>query len=132
VVALSLGSLSYQLRTAVDALREEGLKVGSAGVRLYRPFPDQALVELLSNKKRVIVFEKAISYGNQGPLYADLKSALYRQTERPEVENYILGLGGRGIKTDVLTSKLRDACQGAGAEDDASQFIGIRMIGIKA
>jgi pyruvate/2-oxoacid:ferredoxin oxidoreductase alpha subunit len=129
VVAVSIGSLSYQLRAVVDELRDEGLKVGSAGVRMYRPFPDQALVELLSDKKRVVVFEKAVSYGNQGPLYSDLKSALYRQATRPEIENFILGLGGRTIKTNVLASKLRDVCQGSGAEDDAPRFIGIRVIG---
>jgi pyruvate/2-oxoacid:ferredoxin oxidoreductase alpha subunit len=129
VVAVSLGSLSYQLRAVVDILRDEGLKVGSAGLRLYRPFPDQAVVDLLSDKKRVVVFEKAVSYGNQGPLYTDIKSALYRQTTRPEVENFILGLGGRTIKTSVLMSKLRDVCQGSGAESDAPQFIGIRLIG---
>jgi pyruvate ferredoxin oxidoreductase alpha subunit len=129
VVAISLGSLSYQLRSVVDVLREEGLKVGSVGLRLYRPFPDQAIVELLSDKKRVVVFEKAISYGNQGPLYSDIKSALYRQTTRPEMENCILGIGGRTIKTKVLMSILRDICQGSDVESDDPRFIGIRLIG---
>jgi pyruvate ferredoxin oxidoreductase alpha subunit len=127
VVAISLGSLSYQLRTVVDVLRKEGLKVGSAGLRLYRPFPDRAIVELLSERKRVVVFEKAISYGNQGPLYADLKSALYRQTPCPEVENYILGLGGRGIQTGELTTILRDACRESGVGNAAPRFIGIKI-----
>jgi pyruvate ferredoxin oxidoreductase alpha subunit len=127
VVAISLGSLSYQMRTVIDALREEGLKVGSAGLMMYRPFPDEAVVRLLSGVKRVAVFEKALSYGNQGPLYADIKSALYHQTERPEVRNFILGLGGREIKTEELTNILRDVCRGEDGAEDAPQFIGIRI-----
>jgi len=127
VVAICLGSLSYQLRTVVDTLREEGLKVGSAGIRMYRPFPDEAVCKLLSGAKRVAVFEKALSYGYQGPLYADIKSTLYRQPSRPEVRNFILGLGGREIKTKELADILRDVCQGQGGAEDAPTFIGIRI-----
>jgi pyruvate ferredoxin oxidoreductase alpha subunit len=127
IIAVSLGSLSYQMRVSVDQLREEGVKMGSAGLRLYRPFPDAAVAELLSGAKRVAVFEKALSYGNQGPLYGDIKAALYRQESRPEVSNFIIGLGGREIKTDQLTDILRDLGQGKGASDDASRFVGIRI-----
>ncbi len=127
VIAIAIGSLSYQMRVVVDRLREEGLKVGSAGVRLYRPFPDQAVVKLLSGAKQVAVFEKAVSYGNQGPLYTDIKSALYPQTNRPEIHNYILGLGGREIKTEELVNILRDTCRGQGPAEDTPKFIGIRI-----
>jgi pyruvate ferredoxin oxidoreductase alpha subunit len=127
VVALSLGSLSYQMHPVVDRLRQEGVKVGSAGLRLYRPFPDEAVARLLSGKKRVAVFEKALSYGNRGPLYGDVKEALYRQENRPEVSNFIIGLGGREIKTEQLVDILRDLGQGKGASGDAPEFVGIRI-----
>jgi len=127
VIAICLGSLSYQLRTVIDALRAEGLKIGSAGLRVYRPFPDEAVAKLFSGVKRVAVFEKALSYGNQGPLYADIKSALYPQANRPEIQNFILGLGGREIKTEELANILRDVCRGEGGADDAPNFIGIRI-----
>jgi pyruvate ferredoxin oxidoreductase alpha subunit len=127
LIALSMGSLSYQMHPVVDRLREEGVKVGCAGMRLYRPFPDEAVSKLLSGAKRVAVFEKALSYGNQGPLYGDVKAALYGQDERPEVKNFILGLGGREIKTDELMDSLRDLGQGKGAAGDAPEFVGIRI-----
>jgi pyruvate ferredoxin oxidoreductase alpha subunit len=126
-VALSMGSLSYQMHPVVDRLREEGVKVGCAGLRLYRPFPDAAVAELLSGPKRVAVFEKALSYGNQGPLYGDVKAALYGKENRPEVKNFILGLGGREIKTEELMDILRDLAQGKGASGDAPEFVGIRI-----
>ena len=107
-VAICLGSLSYHLRDVVDILREEGIPVGVMGLRLYRPFPDQAVRDALSGRKGVIVFEKALSYGNQGALYADIKSALYTIDNRPTIHNYILGLGGREIKTHHLEIALRD------------------------
>ena len=126
-VAICLGSLSYHLRDVVDILRNEGISVGVMGLRLYRPFPDQAVREALCGRKAVIVFEKALSYGNQGALYADIKSALYPAEQRPAVHNYILGLGGREIKTDQLVEALRNSCTRPDTIGDAPQWIGLKL-----
>ena len=126
-VAICLGSLSYHLRDVVDILRKEGVAVGVMGLRLYRPFPDQAVREALSSRKGIIVFEKALSYGNQGALYADIKSALYCAENKPTVHNYILGLGGREIKTDQLVECLRNSCKQPDTIDDVPQWIGLKM-----
>jgi pyruvate/2-oxoacid:ferredoxin oxidoreductase alpha subunit len=126
-VAVCLGSLSYQLRDVVDALRKEGIAVGVAGVRLYRPFPDKAVVDLLAGRKAVIVFEKALSYGNQGALYGDIKAALYPCAERPLVHNYILGLGGREIQTAHLLDSLRTSCRTPDAIGDEPVWLGLKM-----
>jgi pyruvate/2-oxoacid:ferredoxin oxidoreductase alpha subunit len=126
-VAICLGSLSYHLRDVVDILRKEGISVGVMGLRLYRPFPDQAIRDALAARKGVIVFEKALSYGNQGALYADIKSALYSSENKPSVHNYILGLGGREIKTDQLLEYLRNSCKQPETIDDTPQWIGLKM-----
>ncbi len=126
-VAICLGSLSYHLRDVVDILRKEGILVGVMGLRLYRPFPDQAVRDALGSRKGVIVFEKALSYGNQGALYADIKSALYRTENKPTVHNYILGLGGREIKTDQLVESLRNSCKHPDTIDDTPQWIGLKI-----
>lgn len=109
-VAICMGSLSYQLRDVIDLLREDGLSVGVAGLRLYRPFPDQSVVDILAGRDVVMVFEKGLSYGNEGALYADIKSALYNCTDRPRLHNYILGLGGREIRTRDLIDAVRTSC----------------------
>ena len=115
-IALGLGSMTYQLRVSVDTLRKEGIKVGVMGVRFYRPFPDEAIANALKGKKGVIVYEKALSYGYEGALVSDLKSALYEYLagtgNLPVVQNFIAGIGGRDIRTDDLTKTLRDATRG--------------------
>ncbi len=126
-VAVCMGSLSYHLRDVIDTLRAEGISVGVAGLRVYRPFPDRAIADAFSHKKGLIVFEKALSYGNQGALFADIKSALYAKTDRPFVRNYILGLGGREIKTTELADALRNSCKPSSATTDRPEWIGLKM-----
>lgn len=126
-VAVCIGSLSYQLRDVVDTMRDDGVKIGVMGVQMYRPFPDKAIVDALAGKKCAIVFEKALSYGNQGALYADIKSALYSCEKRPFVHNYLLGLGGREIKTQHLLDALTESCISPETIGDTPRWIGLKL-----
>lgn len=125
-VVVCMGSLSYHFRDVIDLLSQEGLKIGVMGVQLYRPFPEKAIVEALYQKKSIMVFEKALSYGNQGALYADIKSALYPCENRPEMKNFILGLGGREIKTSILVETVRNAVKHTAASDDHPMWVGLK------
>ncbi len=128
-IAVGLGSITYQLRVSVDALRKEGIKVGVMGVRFYRPFPDAAIANALKGRKGVIVFEKALSYGYEGALVSDLKSALYEHLagtgDLPMVQNIIAGIGGRDIRTEDLTQTLRAAIKSRIAKDPV--WIGLKL-----
>ncbi|MBW2659052.1 MAG: pyruvate ferredoxin oxidoreductase [Deltaproteobacteria bacterium] len=126
-VAVCIGSLSYQLRDVIDIMRDSGTRVGVMGVQMYRPFPDEAIADALSGKKCVIVFEKALSYGNQGPLYGDIKSALYCSDDKPPIHNYILGLGGREIRTQHLLDALTDSCGSPETFGDTPRWIGLKL-----
>ncbi|MFW6081500.1 MAG: pyruvate ferredoxin oxidoreductase [Desulfosalsimonas sp.] len=126
-VAVAMGSLSYHIRDVADTLRQEGLSVGAAGIRLHRPFPDRAVAEFLSGKKGVIVLEKALSYGYEGPLYTDIKAALYNCANRPEITNFILGLGGREIRTSDIYELLKKTCTENRQHEENPVFVGMKI-----
>ncbi|MFC1863423.1 transketolase C-terminal domain-containing protein [Thermodesulfobacteriota bacterium] len=126
-IAVGIGSLSYHLRDVVDTLRGEGIKVGVLSLHLYRPFPDKAIIGALRKAERIVVFEKALSYGNGGALYGDIKSALYDCNERPIMQSFILGLGGREIKTNDLYAVLKEACTTSEPKTGESIWIGLKL-----
>ena len=115
-VVVGMGSLTYQLRDVVETLRAEGHRIGVLGVRLYRPFPDAAVAAALQGTRGVFVMEKALSYGYEGALCSDLKSALYDHIadkgSAPFVKGLIAGIGGREIRTADLADALRGGLAG--------------------
>ncbi len=131
-VVVAMGSIANQFHVVVDRLREEeGLKVGVLALQIYRPFPTAKIAEALQNAKGVMVYEKGLSYGNQGALYADLKSALYPYPNRPQLHNFIVGLGGRDIPTEDLFQTLKTAClngdRNSPEQADTPQWIGLQL-----
>ncbi len=112
VVLVAAGSLAMQLTLTAEALREEGIKVGVLGIRAYRPFPIEALRERLVGRSVALVFDKALSYGYEGPICSDLRGCLLGVEGAPPVFGAVCGLGGR----DVSLEQLADAARGAVAD----------------
>lgn len=97
VVMVVLSSTAGTAKMAVDKLRREGKKVGVVRPRLLRPFPEEMLKEVLNGKRAVSVLDRSISFGNYSPIFTEVRSALYGLENRPKLQNYIFGLGGRSI-----------------------------------
>ena len=99
ILMLTMGSMGETARLAIDELRERGVKAGLLKLRLWRPFPFEELKTAIGSAKKLIVTDRAISFGGPGgPVFAEVKSALYAQKQRPIVYNYIFGLGGRDVQ----------------------------------
>jgi len=130
-VVVAMGSLANQFRDVIDRLRGENIRVGVLALQIYRPFPTTHIAERLQSAKGVMVFEKGLSYGNQGALYADIKSALYPYPARPMLHNFITGLGGREIRTDDLYLVVKNTCktdpQATPEQIDTPQWIGLQL-----
>jgi pyruvate/2-oxoacid:ferredoxin oxidoreductase alpha subunit len=107
LILTGMGSVANEATAAVDTLREEGFKVGVIGIRVFRPFPKAEIRDAFKRAKTLIVFEKAISYGNEGALCGELKAAFYGTDIRMPIHNYVVGLGGRDVKAREITEAVR-------------------------
>jgi pyruvate/2-oxoacid:ferredoxin oxidoreductase alpha subunit len=96
-ILLAMGSLANEASVAADQLRVKGCRAGVVALRVFRPFPAEPLCEALSNAKHLVVFDKNISYGNEGATCTEVKGALFESGLRPKITNYIVGLGGKSV-----------------------------------
>ncbi len=111
---ITMGALASEASEVADALREEGIKAGVIGIRVYRPFPGSELVEAVRGRLAAAVLEKAISYGYEGALMTELKASLYQENgARPALSNYIVGLGGRDVAPADLFNAAKETIAAA-------------------
>ena len=94
-----LNSAAGTTKVVVDDMRKEGKKVGVLRLRLFRPFPYSEIAEALKNVKAVAVLDRADSMNSfGGPLFNEIRSALYDLDSRPKIMGRVYGLGGRDYK----------------------------------
>jgi len=96
-VIVAINSIAGEIKETVDVLRERGEKVGLLKIRVFRPFPYDEIREALGNAKVVIVLDRSVSFGAYGPLFVEIRTALYDVEPRPIVYNRTFGLGGRDL-----------------------------------
>ena len=110
-VIFAMGSVSAQVRTVIEKLRDEGLKIGLVTLRLFRPFPVKYLREFFKGKKNIVVFDRAIGYGYEGVLCYELKAALYGVQDPPFIKGFIVGLGGRDVRGEHIIEGVHRALE---------------------
>ncbi len=127
-----LASTAGTAKTAVDNLRQQGLKVGLLKPRVFRPFPAEELVDALQHLKAIAVMDRSISFGamgNAGPLFLELLAALqvYGNGRIP-VADYVFGLGGRDIVPSQIETAFHDALKMAdtGKPERLVTYLGVR------
>lgn len=140
-VIITLGSVAGTVRTVVDRLRAKGEAVGLLRLRYLRPFPQETLLTALFGSHRscavraIAVLEKDISFGQQGAVALEVKSALFDYASQsgkllPRLLNQIAGLGGQEISLehiDALFTTLSQRRTEHFAEPDL-HFLGIAPI----
>jgi pyruvate ferredoxin oxidoreductase alpha subunit len=113
VVFLVSGALSGTTRVAVEMMREKGQRVGMIRLRVFRPFPKEALKQAIRGDQSVIVLNRAVSFGAQGTLTQELRSSFYNVDHRPLIYDVMISLGGK----EVFPETLMEVYEGIRADD---------------
>lgn len=109
IVIATMGSMVGTARDAVDNLRNEGVLVGLLKVKLFRPFPIDAVRQALMNVPKVVVLDRNFAPGTGGFLHQELKAALYGLDHGPAVHGYLTGVGGTNISPKNIEALVREA-----------------------
>jgi pyruvate ferredoxin oxidoreductase alpha subunit len=102
IMLILSGALTGTVRVAVDLMRNQGIPTGLVKIRVFRPFPKEALRQVLDKCQKAIVLNRAVSYGAEGSLTQEIKSALYDAQNRPEIYDLVVSLGGKEVFPDTL------------------------------
>ncbi len=113
-ILVALGSVIGTIRETV----KNDKKVGVLKIKTYRPFPGEEINKILKPAKNVAVIEKAISLGQFGPLFSDIKASL--PNNKLNLSNYVVGLGGR----DVTQKMIKEIIVSAKKHNKKTKFIG--------
>jgi len=128
LVMVVLGSSAGTTKDVIDEYRDKGVKVGLLKLRLFRPFPVAEIVKVLAGRKAIAVLDRSASFGGfGGPVFTEIRSALYRQEQTP-IHNWIYGLGGRDYDLKQVAEVIEKLQQiAAGEELQEVNLLGIRL-----
>lgn len=130
-VFIALGSIGENIKTAIDNLKEKGKELGLISLRLFRPFPQEELVSILKDKKKVVVIERVMPGGAaNGPLFNEISSAILQSGLSIQPESYILGLGGRDVVPEQFQQIYEDLS--APKQKEQKKEMNYRVIGVRA
>jgi pyruvate ferredoxin oxidoreductase alpha subunit len=128
-VIIALGSTAGNARHVAREMRAEGIKAGVLKIRVFRPFPFAEVADAIRNAKAVAVLDRSESFGAEGgPVFLEVRSALYDLEVRPAIVNYVYGLGGADVKLELIRqvfSDLVDVADGV-IEPGRLVYLGVR------
>ncbi len=102
VILLTLGTAASTAREVIEEYRRQGKKVGLCRLRMFRPSPVEEVTRLLDGVKKVAILDRDNSPGAGGVVAQELKAALYRSARKPQVYEFIAGLGGKDITPETI------------------------------
>lgn len=108
IVLIFANSTAGTAKEAIDRMRAEGLRIGLLKPRLFRPFPYTEIRSALKKVKKVLCYDRSLSFGAESPLSGEFQNALYELREQPEFHNIVYGLGGRDVRVEDIVRMVKD------------------------
>lgn len=129
---LAVVCMGTSVETALEVsneLRTQGIKAGVVGIRVFRPFPLEQIVDALKNTKAIATLDRSSPNGAMGMLFNEISGALFNTGTKAVLNNYIYGLGGRDLTKVNLHTIYRDLeknAQSGQLMTPLQQFTGLR------
>jgi len=124
-----INSTAGTAKAAINKLRQEGKKVGLLKIRVFRPFPAAKIAEALKNTKAIAVMDRSEGFSAcGGPVFAEVRSAMYDVKNAPKIVNYVYGLGGRDVAINDIEKVYKDLEEIGTSENcgEVYRYLGVR------
>jgi pyruvate/2-oxoacid:ferredoxin oxidoreductase alpha subunit len=111
IALVTSGTAAATARSVVDEYQKQGKRVRLVKIRLFRPFPNDALHAALAGAKKIVVFDRNISFGSGGIMAAEVRAALHAKHDTRSLFSFVGGLGGRDVTPDTFQSMISYATE---------------------
>jgi len=124
-VIIVLSSAAGTAKDAIDEMRADGKKVGLLKPKLFRPFPYKEIRDAVKNIPVIGVLDRSISFGSYAPLYTEIRNSLFELENKPKLQSYIFGLGGKDIFKNDIKQIFEELLSGK-VNPEEQKYIGLR------
>jgi pyruvate/2-oxoacid:ferredoxin oxidoreductase alpha subunit len=114
-ILVASATIATTARRVVERRRARGDRIGLVTMRLYRPFPAEALRAACSPAGRIGVLDRDYAAGMGGIWAQDVRAAFQGHGDRL-VQDYLLGVGGGDVTPDLIERVVDDLLARPGAD----------------
>ncbi len=111
LVLVASGTMATTARDVVRRRRESGEKIGLVKIKMFRPFPDEALREASASASRIAVLDRNYAAGSGGVFWQDTRAAFQGYRDDLLIQNYLAGLCGGDVTPDVIDDVIADVAK---------------------
>ena len=108
VVLIASGTMASTAREVVRQRRKAGEKIGLVKIKMFRPFPDEALRKACASTSRIAVLDRNYAAGSGGVFWQDTRAAFQGHRDDVLVQNYLAGLCGGDVTPNVIEDVIAD------------------------
>jgi len=94
---IALGTLGEEAENSLAVLAERGIRAITIRPRIFRPFPKKELIACLKKIPKVLIIDRAVSFGNAGQIAIEVQSELFANKMEIDLHQKIMGLGGMDV-----------------------------------
>jgi pyruvate/2-oxoacid:ferredoxin oxidoreductase alpha subunit len=113
-ILLTSATIATTAKRVVERRRAEGERVGLVKMRMFRPFPEEALRAACASASRVGVLDRDYAAGLGGVWWQDTRAAFHGHRDDLLLQDYLVGVGG-GDVTPALVDRILDDLTTRGA-----------------
>jgi pyruvate/2-oxoacid:ferredoxin oxidoreductase alpha subunit len=107
-VLVASATVATTAREVVRRRRAAGEKVGLVKMRMFRPFPEEALRTACASASRVGVLDRDYAAGLGGIWWQDTRAAFQAHRDDLVIQDYLLGIGGGDVTPETVDRVLND------------------------
>lgn len=107
-VLIASATIATTAKDVVMRRRAKGEKVGLVKMRMFRPFPEEALLAACGSASKVGVLDRDYAAGLGGIWWQDTRAAFQGRRDDVLIQDYLVGIGGGDVTPELLEGVLDD------------------------